>query len=533
LALSRPATEVTVRRSRVAGAAGVWLVLALATTAAAITLFGHSIVLVVDSFGEPEFSYGYLLVLISGWIVWQRRRAIWWQRTRGARSGWLVVTVACGFAVFCHAADLLTPPYLVLLMLLVGLAAATLGWAAARLLLVPLGFLALAYPLPDYLYIELSTRLQLVSSQIGVALLDAIGVPVLLDGNIIDLGAIKLQVAEACSGLRYLLPLISFGVLCAFIYRAPLWSKLVVLAVTIPLAIVLNGLRIGVTGLFVHSGSTGLAEGFMHLFEGWVVFLMALAILFATMFALLRLQGRRTGFLDMFDFDRLAAGTASPGARSAPAVTPPLASVATLVLAAAVLVPLAARSDVVPARPGLVTYPMALGDWRGSPAFIDDATEEILDADDHLLADFVAPSAAAPVNLWVAYYGTLLADAHYHSPTTCLPGAGWEYLSLRAYRTPLEGLDGAPLVVNRGVIVKDTQRVVIYFWMELRGRSVEELQYVKFFNLWDSLVRGRSDGALVRLYTPLRPGETAEAGDARLLAFLERAYPRLAPYVGA
>jgi len=87
--------------------------------------------------------------------------------------------------------------------------------------------------------------------------------------------------------------------------------------------------------------------------------------------------------------------------------------------------------------------------------------------------------------------------------------------------------------VNRGVIVNGEQRVVIYFWMELRGRSIQGLQYVKFFNLWDSLISGRSDGALIRLYTPLQPGEDPNDGDRRLLRFLERAYPHLEPHVGA
>jgi len=523
---------------RLAADGGLGVVAAVAVLVAGYALFARSLEVVVTSFAQPEFSHGYIVPLISGWILWQRRWPIWSRRGEGAWTGWAMVAAGAGLAVLCHAANLLTPPYVAALLVLVGLAAAALGWGAARLVIVPVAFLAFAYPLPDNLYIELSTTLQRLSSEIGAGLLTAAGVPVLLDGNIIDLGVMRLQVAEACSGLRYLLPLLTFGVLCAFLYRAPLWAKLAVIAATAPLAILLNGLRIALTGLLVQAGSPGLAEGFLHVFEGWVIFLLALAALFALMFALARLSGRSGTFVDMLDFDRIAGGappaTAPAGTAPAAAVVaarPLSASVATLVVAALVLVPLAARPAVVPERPGLLDYPLAFDGWRGAPRFLDGETAAVLGADDYLLADFGAPGGGA-VNLWVAYYDSLLDGSHHHSPTTCLPGAGWEYVALGPHRAGIVDLAGEPLTVNRGVVVKADRRIVMYFWMELRGRSVRSLQKVKFHNLWDSLVTGRSDGALVRIYTPLRPTETAADGDARLHAFLTRAYPHLDAHVG-
>jgi exosortase D (VPLPA-CTERM-specific) len=520
--------------------------LALALTALALTalwtLFGESLAIVVKSFQKPEFSHGYIVPLISGWILWQRRQLIAARAGRGAWSGWLLVAAGAAAALVCHAANLLTPPYVAFLTVLVGLAAARLGWAAARLVLVPIGFLLFAYPLPSYLYVELSTALQLVSSKIGAGLLDMVGVPVFLDGNIIDLGSMRLQVAEACSGLRYLLPLLTFGLLCAFMYRAPRWAKLLVIAATVPLTIVLNGLRIALTGLFMHLGSPGLAEGFMHLFEGWVVFLLALALLFGLMYGLLRLLGWRGPFVDMLDFDRMAGtpgGQVAVAATAAPSLsvtTPPrplVAAVATLALAALLLVPLGARPQLIPERPGLLSYPAQLGEWRGVPRFLDATTEGTLGADDYVLLDFTAGGTTPPVNLWVAYYDSLLQGSHIHSPTTCLPGSGWEYVEFGTRRTPVTALSGAPLVVNRGLITKGEQQIVMYFWMELRGRSLHAFSKVKFVNLWDSLIAGRSDGALVRLHTPVRPGETPAAADARLQDFLARAYPHLAPHVGA
>ena len=158
--------------------------------------------------------------------------------------------------------------------------------------------------------------------------------------------------------------------------------------------------------------------------------------------------------------------------------------------------------------------------------------ERVLDADDYVLLDFVNHERRELVNLWVAYYGNQLGDSTLHSPTTCLPSAGWEYVEFGPHRTPLVDFSGEPLVVNRGVIVKGVERIVMYFWMEMRGQSVHQSQYTKFINLRDSLLEGRSDGALVRLYTPLQPDEDPADGDARLIRLLEQAYPVLEPYVG-
>lgn len=530
--LRRPATPAALR-----GIA--WSALAAIIFFAGDALFSDTFFRLIRAFREPEFSHGYLIPLISAWIIWQRRRMIWSRRTGGAWSGWFLTAVGAVLALLFHAVNLLMPPYLAFLLIVFGLSSAALGSASARYLITPLILMLFAYPLPDYINIEVSTSLQLISSYLGATILDIVGVPVFLEGNIIDLGAIKLQVAEACSGLRYLLPLVSFGVLCAFIYRAPWWAKLVIVAATVPLTIFLNGLRIAMTGLFVHFGSPSLADGFMHLFEGWVVFLVALAALFGAMYGLLRLTGWSGAFIEMLDFDRMAGapgGVEPPPRMPAPApirVPPPplIAGAATLVLAAMLLIPLGERSTVIPDRIGLLHFPMALGDRIAKPQFLAAETEQLLGADDYLLLDYLHEDAP-PINLWVAYYDSLINGSYVHSPTTCLPGAGWEYVTFGKYNTAIRDLSGDMLRVNRGEIVKGRQRILMYFWMELRGRSVPRLQHVKFLNLWDSMITGRSDGALIRIYTPLRPGEETSRGDERILEFLERAYPHLRPHIG-
>ena len=522
-----------------------WGALALVLLVAGYFLYGDSLVRVVKAYRRPEFSHGYIIPLIAAWLIWQRRALIRELRDRGAASGLVLVAGGLGIALLAQAARIVSVPYLGLLAGLLGLTAAALGWRAARLVAVPLGIMVFGLPLPDFTYVRLSTELQLVSSQIGAGILRALDIPVLLSGNIIDLGIYRLQVAEACSGLRYLLPLLTFGVLCAYVYRAPIWAKLAVVALTVPLTILLNGARIALTGIFVAYGSTELAEGFMHLFEGWVVFLIALACLFAFMWLLAWASGRRRGVLDLLDFDRMAgepegrrpvrAATAAPFALTAPAVVPRpfLFAVALVTAAALALVPIHLRPQHVPDRPGLIDFPLRISDWHGTPDVLDPTTREVLSTGDHLLVDYTRGRSGDHVNLWVAYYDSLLRrDEWVHLPTTCLPGAGWEYVELGRFDTGLDDLSGRPLVVNRGVVAHGQQRVVLYFWLELRGRHAVG-QEARLRNLWDSIVHGRSDGGLVRVFTPLEPGEAPADGDARLRHFLERAYPHLEPHLGA
>lgn len=516
-----------------------WLLIVLAIGIPAFALFGESIINVVSKYKKPEFSHGYIIPFVSGWIIWQRRHIIMQSRTSGDMRGLFFIAVGLFIALFAHAGNMSSLPYLGLIPFIFGLVIVFLGMPAAKYTAIPIGFLAFGFYIPSTAYVLISTNLQLVSSQIGAAVLELMNVPVYLDGNIIDLGSYKLQVAEACSGLRYLLPLITFGVICAYLYKAPIWARLLVVLATVPITIAFNGARIAMTGLLVNSGNQALAEGFMHLFEGWVVFLLALACLLGLMWLLLCLTGRPSSGWDMLDFDRIAGG-APPAERAHQAPSMPQSpsrplvfTAGAAVVAALLLVPLALRPEYIPARPGLWTFPTTIDSWRGNPQFIDSVTEDVLGSDDYLLVDFTDEQTGAETNLWIAYYGSFMREgSKAHLPTTCLPGAGWEYVELGRYTPGIKDLSGEPLHVQRGLVVHGTQRIVMYFWLELRGQHAFG-QEARLMNIRDSLTHGRSDGALVRVYTTLSPDETPQDGDARLERFLETVYPHFEPHVGA
>jgi exosortase len=105
-------------------------------------------------------------------------------------------------------------------------------------------------------------------------------VPVFLEGNIIDLGVLRLHVAEACSGLRYLFPIMSFSYIFAVLYRGPMWHKAVLLISAAPITVFMNSVRIAVAGIIAQEYGTDWLDGFTHFFEGWVIFITCVAILF-------------------------------------------------------------------------------------------------------------------------------------------------------------------------------------------------------------------------------------------------------------
>ena len=172
--------------------------------------------------------------------------------------------------------------------------------------------LLLTIPLPYTLQAIVTVKLQLLSTQIGEAAIRLFGIPVFVEGNVIDLGQYKLQVAEACSGLRYLLPLTAISFILAYLYKAPFWKKAILVASAAPITILINSFRIAVIAVLVDNFGTQMAEGFLHQFEGWVVFIFGALLLGLEMLALERFRFANVN-VDLVLGSRIAAsGVAKP-----------------------------------------------------------------------------------------------------------------------------------------------------------------------------------------------------------------------------
>ena len=229
---------------------------------------------------QEEYSHGFLIPVVAAWLLWARRDALRASVGRPSWTGPVLILLTIPVLIVGELSALFFLSQLGFIVALIGIVLAIGGYSLLRVAFIPIAFLIFAIPLPYFIDTELSFRLQLISSQLGVFFIRLFGVPVYLTGNIIDLGNYKLQVAEACSGLRYLYPLLSFGFLAAYLFQAPLWQRAVVFLSAIPITIVMNSFRIAMVGVLVDHWGTAQAEGLLHYFEGWVIF-FACAALFA------------------------------------------------------------------------------------------------------------------------------------------------------------------------------------------------------------------------------------------------------------
>ncbi len=515
----------------------VWGMLAVAAGVTAYLYHESLVVLFQAWFEDDNYSHGPFIPLIALYLVWLRwqplqmieRRGIWWG----------VPVIAAGLFVFVlgQFAAMHAVVQVSLWMVLVGFVTCLVGLSGVALLAFPLLYLLAAIPVPEFLHYELSNRLQLLSSALGVGCLQLIGVMAYREGNVIDLGPIQLQVVEACSGLRYLFPLTALTLLCAYLYRERLWKRAVLVLSSIPISIVLNGFRIGAIGVLVESYGQSAAEGFSHFFEGWVFFVASLGLLCLEMWVLARMgsSASRRPFAELIGvpFVETGAMKAPAAARSTSAWASygPLVAGGVLLGAAALAAPAVVPHEFpAPARQSLLEFPLQLDDWQGASSAMERQYLEALQLDDYVLADYVT-AEKVPVNVYVAYYLSPKKGRSSHSPKQCIPGGGWEITSFAP--VPLERGPGPSVAqeINRVVIQKGGQKQIVYYWFKQRDRWITSEYAVKFFLFWDSLTRQRADGALVRLVSAMHAGETEAAVDRRLQTMAGLVTPMLSRYV--
>ena len=264
----------------------------IALVAVSMPVFWYGMSFLATTWASPEYSHGPLIPLISLYLFLRELRNAGDRPKDTNPSRWQGLLVLAIGLLIGIAGNLVQIPDIVTYGLIIwtgGLVLLTFGWKYGKTHQLPVLHLIFMLPLPGVLYWKMNIFLQFVSSEIGVWFVALAGVPVYLEGNIIDLGVYKLHVAEACSGLRYLFPILSFTYLTAILYRGPFWHKALLMLSAAPITVLMNSFRIGVIGIIVNSYGTEHVEGFMHFFEGWVIFLACIGILFLMTIALQRL----------------------------------------------------------------------------------------------------------------------------------------------------------------------------------------------------------------------------------------------------
>lgn len=236
--------------------------------------------LVSDWWNDSNYSHGFLVPFFSGFWVWQKRETLTGITPRGNWFGLPILLGGIGMLVLgdIGAEDFLTRSSFI--VILAGLILFHLGTRVLQVLLFPLAFLLFMVPLPTILFNAVAFPLQGLAARNATWALDLLGIPALRDGNVIHLSHISLGVTEACSGIRSLVSLLALAVGWAYLSLPRGWGRLLLICSAVPITIVANAGRVVATGLIGQWLGATYAQGFFHLFSGWIIFLVAFACLF-------------------------------------------------------------------------------------------------------------------------------------------------------------------------------------------------------------------------------------------------------------
>ncbi len=490
----------------------LWLALVIP---AVLILYGQALVTLAERWiHEEQYNFALLLPLIAAWHFWRIRGHL---QPAAAPPPTLVVglfLLVMLLEIAGLASSIFYLQHLSFLGLLFAIAVQHYGLANLRRLLPVFLFLFLSIPLPYVLEAALTWRLQGLSAALGSRLIAAFGIPVFLDGNILELSQHRLQVAEACSGLNYLYPLVGLGaVIAVFSPHKPRWARWLTVISAVPIAIVMNGLRIGAAGILATYFGEAAEESFQHLFQGWVVFLLSLGLMLLLMHWLPERPRPATG--------PAPTPRHTPAERGAQPILPAVAVPLVLGLLLLFQMQRAPGAAALPDRLDLASFPARLGAWQVvRQPLVPDLLDELA-ADDSLAARLIAGHQG--VDLFIAYYARQQSGQSPHSPKVCMPGGGWEIMDTRRLLVPV---GGQAVPVNRVRIVKRNTTLLVYYWYYGRGKWLASEWRMKWELFRDALAGRHTNNALVRLSAPVASGDPGGA-DRALQSALQALAPQL------
>ena len=532
-----------------------------------VGVYYSALIIMVAQWGmKDDFSYCYLIPFVVLYLIWEKRKGL---AERPSMPSWKGL-ISLGFGLSFFWLGELGGEYFTLnisfWLVLVGLFWIHLGWQKLKTIAFALIMILAMFPFPNFIYTKISVKLQLISSQLGVGMLHLYGMSAYREGNIIDLGFTQLQVVKACSGLRYLIPLVILGLLLAYFFRATFWKRTIVFISTVPLAILTNAMRIALTGILYKVWGAKVAEVFFHGFSAWLIFIFSLGVLLLEMRILrkvggsLRLRSGPAGLEDR-ELRSLEAegkdaegrgqrtergahvakgrghraeggGLKTEGGKGLRAlVSPPQFVVAVALLGATLVLSQGIEfREKIPIKKSLSQFPLELNQWKGTRQAMEQKFVDTLDLSDYVIVDY-HDSTGKNVNLYVAYYESQRKGESIHSPATCLPGGGWIFKEAGEASVPIPGYNTGFIPVNRAFMIKSGYKQLSYYWFPQRGRILTNAYQLKIFAFWDALTKHRTDGALVRLITPVYESEELEDADARLQRFVSESNPILSEFL--
>jgi exosortase D (VPLPA-CTERM-specific) len=493
--------------------------------------------LIIKDWAREGYSYCYLIPFVVLYLIWIKKDDFINLPSVPSWKGLVPIFLGLVFFWIGELAGEYLTLYLSFWLVIVGLLWLHLGWKKFKSIGFALFFMLTMFPLPNFLNTRLMLQLRLISSKLGVSIIQLYGLPVTREGNIIDLGFVQLQVVEACSGLHSLISLVVLCLLLVYFFKDHIWKRSVLLISSVPLAIFTNSTRIALTAILHKYFGPDIAQGFFHGFSGLVIFLISVPVLLIEMKILEKLPPKaQKSSPNSSDFEKQPSSI-NPDPKEKRILQGATLRQPIFIVAVVLLVATFAFSqsiefrEKIPANKSLDQFPLTFTDWSAesrqplAQIFLD-----ALDLSEYLMADY-QNSNGERVNIYVAYYERQSKGKSIHSPTTCLPGSGWSFD--QSGTVSISGIPGNPetIEVNRAVMQYGRSTQIAYYWFVQRGRILNNAYQLKIYNFWDALTMQRTDGALIRLITPVYETESLADADARLQNFVRDIVPVLEQYI--
>ncbi len=476
--------------------------------------------LIFDWSHDENYSHGFLVVPFAAYVAWRQREQLARIPLRPSLAG---LAVVLGSVAVLGAGTLGIELFLTRLALL-GVLAGTVAflWGFGHLRALGFAFLLLflAIPIPAIIFNQIAFPLQLLASRFGEFAISACQIPVLRQGNVIVLASTSLEVAEACSGIRSLVSLVALAAIWGYLSQSPTWLRWLLVLAAAPIAIFANGIRVAGTGIAAHLIGPGAAEGFFHTFSGWLVFVVAAALLLVV----------HRGALWLVPSAAAPRKEGPAGPDGVPSVVPAgwqrreivrAGVVACCLVCSSLGLRALTRTEATSLGEPLAGLPMQVGPWSGREGDrFSPEVEAVLRVTEYVTRDYSAPGRPG-LSLYVGYYASQRQGQTMHSPMNCMPGSGWEPMGRGLVRIQVEGAtgDAAHVEVNRMIVQRGIDKLLVLYRYQGHGRVVASDYWQKVYTVVDAIRLNRSDGSMVRIMVPIDsrfPGSEREAESAAL-----------------
>jgi exosortase D (VPLPA-CTERM-specific) len=464
---------------------------------------------------DPDYSYALVIPFVSAYIIWEKRITLAATSVRPSWPGGIFVFLFLTVSVY---GILGSSPSVVRCSLPLMILAVTLfcyGWQRFMVLLYPLSLLLFMIPLPTVLQTKIGVPLKYLSTKLGEIMLRAVGVSVYVEGNIIDLGVTQLQVVDACSGLRYILPLLGLGVIFVYFFEKTRWKQILLVIITIPISILANGLRISITGFLVQHYGLKTAEGFFHGFSGWLIFVFAIVVLISV-YMLLRLPARSkpAGRFTRAFYDSAVKTEKSVSNKI------PVTMTCIALLVGGVLNYTTAAMPPVSIQNGFSAFPLTIEEWQGRMVTMDSRIIRLSGAEEAFNATYLSPNGEI-VALYMGYRSSPFTESEnfFHSPNVCLPSLGWKTLEIETHIiTEVPGF--GEIKVRKMLIEKMGRKQLVYYWFQTKKHISADVNINRFHLTLHALFKDNTHDLFIRPISPLQPTESVIDAEKRLDRFV-------------